>query len=589
MFPRPGNKLRVVVALLALATNAGCIMSVDVLALAEKAKKNQKEAATGRPSDLEAWEPMELQLPTRKEATVTTFRVRIYADGEYRLANVRWQERIPRLVNDASAQLEESFGVKLAIESIRPWKRQGAKDSTVQLLHALEEADRGDDVDWVIGFVSPLGLLTTSIHEIGMASLPGKHFVLRGIDDREEVTALAKHFGDIDEQKRDEFLGRRRHHKELVVFLHEWLHNVGGLHHSDREDLLHPSYTHKQSTIGRDNAEVVRLALKARVAARSAGGSPDYSEVRAYVASAPGADWYAADREQLLATLPAQRAAPAPEKPPTPPPAALSTASLSPPPPPPTGGPGPSLPLPGLMTTSPPAGLASLRTAVDGERWEEAIAGCLGATPSGGATAAWAGHLAELCARSGMIGVAEQRLGLGGLNSVQEAPVRQVIVAARQRYGVPPGSKSLAPEDEAARARAWFAVHAALDAKELDKAEAALRPALKRNADDPGLVALSCEAAVRRSWSGEQLRAPCERAVTLWSEMPRALFWSALAQANTGNRKLAITRLQKAKGLEPTFDGPWKVLLDIYRFEARRDELANLRAEYQSRFGKPLK
>jgi hypothetical protein len=95
--------------------------------------------------------------------------------------------------------------------------------------------------------------------------------------------------------------------------------------------------------------------------------------------------------------------------------------------------------------------------------------------------------------------------------------------------------------------------------------------------------------AVRRSWSGEQLRVPCERAVTSWSEMPRALFWSAMAQANTGNRKLAISRLQKAKALEPTFDGPWKVLLDIYRFEGKRNELADLRAEYQARFGKPLK
>jgi hypothetical protein len=48
-------------------------LSVDVLALSEKAKKSQKEAATGRPADLEAWEPAELRLPVRKEATVTAF------------------------------------------------------------------------------------------------------------------------------------------------------------------------------------------------------------------------------------------------------------------------------------------------------------------------------------------------------------------------------------------------------------------------------------------------------------------------------------------------------------------------------------
>jgi hypothetical protein len=579
-------------ALLALASNAGCILSLDLLGLAEKAKKSQKEAATGRPADLEAWEPAELQLPERKEATVTAFRVRVYADEQYRLANVRWQEHIKALVSDASGQLEGSFGAKLAIESIRPWKRQGAKDSTLQLLHELEEADQGDEVDWVIGFVSPLGLLTTSIHEIGMASLPGKHFVLRGIDDREEAASLAKHFGDLDEQKRDEFLVRRRRHKELVVFLHEWLHNLAALHHSDREDLLHPAYAHQQCTVGRDNAEVVRLALKARIAARSAGGPPDYGEVRDYVASAAGDAWYAADREQLLATLPAQRRPPAAPERPRAVAASLSPAvSLSPAPPPATAAPGPWVPLPGLLATSLPPGLVPLRAAVDGERWEEAITGCLEAAPpaQGLAGQSWAGHLAELCARSGMIGIAEQRLSAGGLTSVQEANVRQVLVAARRRYGVPPGRPGLAPEAEAARARIWFALHASLEAKELDRAEGLLKPALKRYPDDPGLAALSCETAVRRSWSGDQLRVPCERAVTLWNEMPRALFWSALAQANTGNRRLAITRLVQSKALEPSFDGPWKVLSDIYRFEGKRTELADLRAEYQARFGQPLK
>src|SRR6185436_11676720 len=131
--PRGRGKVSLAVALLVLAAHAGCIMSVDVLALTEKAKKAQKEAATGRPVDLEAWEPAELQLPVRRDATVTPFRVRVYADEEYRLANLRWQERIGHLLSDASAQLEGSFGAKLSIESVHPWKRQGAKNSTQQL------------------------------------------------------------------------------------------------------------------------------------------------------------------------------------------------------------------------------------------------------------------------------------------------------------------------------------------------------------------------------------------------------------------------------------------------------------------------
>jgi hypothetical protein len=63
--------------------------------------------------------------------------------------------------------------------------------------------------------------------------------------------------------------------------------------------------------------------------------------------------------------------------------------------------------------------------------------------------------------------------------------------------------------------------------------------------------------------------------------MPRALFWSALARANGGDRKLAISRLSKAKDLDAAFDGSWKVLADIYRFQGKRAELAALRSEYQ--------
>jgi tetratricopeptide (TPR) repeat protein len=542
----------------AMLCSSGCILSLDLLGLAEEAKKKKKEAATGRPTELEAWEPAQLEHPRRTASGTTKFRVRVYADEEYRLGNRRWQERIRALVATASDYTEEGFGAELVIESMRPWNHRGAKDSTVQLLQALQAEDAAGDVDWVIGFGAPLGFLTSSIHQIGMANLLGKHFVMRGIDDREEVASLKKNFSSLSQADRDAFLLRRRQHKELVIFLHEWLHNLGAIHHADREVLLHPSYAHQQHTLDDENAALVARALQARIAASRAGTAPDYSAVRAYLADARPANWYTSEREQLLASLPQTAAAATP---------AASSAV------PALARPGPSL--------------AALRGAVEGGRWDEAIAGCLAAPgePGGGA------QLAELCARAGMVHVAERRLA----GAPDPAAARKTIASARQRFGIPPDQAASAARAEAAeaaeaaRARLWFAARAALDADEVEKAHAALEPALRRYPDDCGLLALGCETAVRRSGSGKDQDGFCERAVKAWSDMPRALFWSGLAQANSDHRDVAITRLQRARELDPDFDGPWKVLADIYRSEGRRADLSALRVQYRERFGKPLR
>jgi hypothetical protein len=544
---------------------AGCIMSVDLLQLAEQAKKKQREAATGRPADLEAWEPAALATPKGSSSRKTDFRVRVYADEEYRLGNLRWQEHIKALVAAASDYTDEGFGARLTIESIRPWKRNGAKDSTGQLLAALRANDEGSEVDWVIGFGSPLGFLTSSIHEIGMAQMLSKHFVMRGIDDHEDAAALAKNFSKLSDEDRAAFLARRREHKELVVFLHEWLHTLGAIHHVDREMLLHPSYAHQQRSVDDDNAGLVELALEARIQARNKGTVPDYSGVRAYLADVQPATWYGAEREQLLASLPPPTT-PAPAASKVPARAVVAT----------TATPAPLT----LASASPPAAPVPLRAAVEQGHWDEAIASCLASATSAGAL-----ETAELCARAGMIHLAERRVGDGA----GSASARLTIAAARQRFGVPPGDRAVTPQDEAARARVWFTVRAALDARELNQARTALEPALRRFADDCGLLTLRCETDVRRSQSGKDADGSCERALALWNDMPRALFWSGLAQANRGDRAGAIVRLQRARTLEPEFDGPWKVLADLYTFEGRRKELGTLRSDYQARFGKPLR
>jgi tetratricopeptide (TPR) repeat protein len=539
-------------SLLLFLTATSCIGLIDVTRLSETIKKNEKEKATGRPVALEAYEPAELETRPRTKGPPIVFHVRAYADEEYRAANMRWQERIKLLVTSASEYLEDAVGARLEVESVQRWEHRSAKDSTEHLLRELQARDAGKDVDFVVGFVSPLGFVTTVIHEIGMANAPGRHFVLRGIDDTQEAAALAKYFKDVDATQRADFLARRRHHKELVVFVHEWLHNLGAIHHADREALMHPSYAHQQRTLDGENAEVVALSLQAVVAARTSGAAPDYGKMRAYVARTRSASWYTGDREQLLAVLPA----PVPGATPAAPELASSTPNF--------------------------AGLEGLRGAVEEARWEAAIAGCLSA-PARSSGPQWSAQLAELCARAGMVALAEHRLKDA---AGKEGDARKAIDKARHQFGLAPRA-ALTPDQEAARARAWFTARAALDAKHPEDARAALKPVLHAP-DDAGLLALSCEAAVNYGTTGKD-DGSCERAIAAWDEMPAALFWSALARANAGDRDVAVTRLVRAKTLDPAFEGSWKVLADLYRLDGKRAELKALRAEYQTHFGQPLR
>jgi hypothetical protein len=186
--------------------------------------------------------------------------------------------------------------------------------------------------------------------------------------------------------------------------------------------------------------------LKARIAA-GAQAATGLREVREYVAAAAGDAWYAADREQLLATLrrngARRQSAPARRWRPRcrPPPRCLRPRPLRPPARDPRCRCRPADDQP----ASGPRRAARRRRRRAVGRGHHRLPRC-GPRAPGCRRPVLGRSPRELCARSGMIGVAEQRLSGGGLTSAQEANVRQVVVAARRRYGLPPGRPATAPE-----------------------------------------------------------------------------------------------------------------------------------------------
>ena len=84
--------------------------------------------------------------------------------------------------------------------------------------------------------MTPLHGVATSVHSIGWADYLSRHFVLRGMDDEQEFRAFEREFKLISARgARSGSTRDRKAHKEVVVFLHEWGHTLGLIHHEDRK------------------------------------------------------------------------------------------------------------------------------------------------------------------------------------------------------------------------------------------------------------------------------------------------------------------------------------------------------------------
>ena len=258
----------------------------------------QREAARGL-------EPVALEPPvpaTPRRSAAIAVKIRFYADGDYRAGLFRWADRAKAQLSQLNQFIEPAFGVRLEAESFRRWHREGGNGDVFKLLEELEKMDAGQGVDWVVAYVTPLPLVTSSIHQIGAARVMGRHFVLRGMASAEESQALGKAFDQLDPAEREQLYSRRKWHKECAIFLHEWLHTLGAIHSTDQQQITHPSYTNRMKTLAPIDAELAAEALQARIEARH-GGAPNYAGLRAALARVSNPSWVTKERDELLAGL----------------------------------------------------------------------------------------------------------------------------------------------------------------------------------------------------------------------------------------------------------------------------------------------
>src|SRR4051812_18070309 len=175
------------------------------------------------------YEPAPLSIPARGNGGATTpLRIRFYADADFRSGGgLKWQERLRVQLAELNAVVGPAFGVRFEAEGFRRWPRSGPSGALAPMLIELERLDPGQDVDWVVGLVSPLPLVSMSFHDLGWAAVPGRHFVLRGMSSIAELDDFNRAFQSLERSTREGLYVRRKNHKETVVFLHEWAHTLG--------------------------------------------------------------------------------------------------------------------------------------------------------------------------------------------------------------------------------------------------------------------------------------------------------------------------------------------------------------------------
>ena len=210
-------------------------------------------------------EPAPLVARCRAEAAPPrVMRVRFYADGEYREQGTHWQDRARGQLAELNQLLLPAFGVRLEADGFRRWDRGVGPGKVAGLLEQLAVLDPGQDVDWVVGLVAPLPVVSQVFHDLGGARSPGRHLVVRGIASLAELEELKRAFPTLSGADRDKLYNRRKSHKERAIFLHQWVHTLGIGDIQSPAGILSAGYSNRTSLFEEPQCRSIQTALAKR-------------------------------------------------------------------------------------------------------------------------------------------------------------------------------------------------------------------------------------------------------------------------------------------------------------------------------------
>jgi predicted Zn-dependent protease len=219
------------------------MVALSLAALGCSTAKSRKEVERDYARDLTPTGLLAESSTMTKTLAPRALKIRLWADQEHRRSTVGWQIRAYHQIEAASQVLEEQLHARLEVIEARDWDHDSHLGTLNADLLALEAQDPGQDVDLVIGLVTALPVVTTSMHELGMARLSGRHLVLRAMDDLAEAQALAEALHTLGPEERERVYRLRLRHKEQALLLHELGHIFGAQHSESEASLMHPNYS----------------------------------------------------------------------------------------------------------------------------------------------------------------------------------------------------------------------------------------------------------------------------------------------------------------------------------------------------------
>ncbi|HET9623032.1 MAG TPA: tetratricopeptide repeat protein [Kofleriaceae bacterium] len=567
--------------------------------------------------------PATLEVAKPRPGDPRTAKVRIYADPGVR-AIARWREDITDEVDYASQLLTPMLGVRLQVEGVKDWARTG---DPRQSMAELVAADKGDDVTWVIGVVSPADVSSTAMSELGDAQPLGHHVIVRAWADKPETDALAGRLPDLKTGDRAEVLAAHHRHKQTVVLLHMLAVTLGAIDEGDPAWIQHALYSPKQSSFANRTRELLQLAIDSRLS-----GDTDTVTAKKVADSIESADWggwVPASHDEVLRQL--RRVTDAAHKSQTfgDVPAAVADelariTSLA------KQGqidaakteldnvlaayPGNAamhelkcelmLGKPGVTDKATRAACAHVselapgdptvhlavaealiqRNDLAGARGELVQAEAKIANLPGGGADAWR-KLIGLYAGIGALTWTEDAVAKAGL---RDDPAATGAAAIRARYGIPRGARFVKPEQEAALVAAIRDVLDKVYGNKLGEAERALAGAERKWPGAPGLTAARCDLAFRTGQI-EAARATCARALAADPDDSWALYLEGvLLLRDPGSTPAGIEKLKKAIAVDPDLGQAWRTLGKAYARGHDQAALDQLNAAYSAKFGQPL-
>jgi predicted Zn-dependent protease len=569
--------------------------------------------------------PATLEAARPRTGDARTVHVRVWVDAAVR-ATPHWKEDIADQIDYASQLLQPLVGAKLQVDKIDEWNRSGAPGAALDELVALDDAK---NAAFVIGYVAPPDTATKAMTELVQARVLDRRVVVRGWPEPQEVAALAGRIPDVKDAQRAEVVAAHRRHKMTVALLHALAASCAAIDEADPTWIQHPLYSPKQSTFSDRDRELIQIGFDGVL-----GESPTPTiahDLLAAIEKSEWGGWIPTSHDEVVAALrnivdqakKGKTAADVPaaafeqyERASTLAKRGENEQAL--------------VELDNLLTAYPgnaamhqlkceimigKPGLADAKTKAACARAVEVAPGDPAPHFLVGEALARAGDVAK--ARAELV-LAEQKIanlkdgveaawkklvalyaGMGALTWTEQAaaagkldndPLLADIARTRARYGVPRGGKVVAPDKEPELVAAVRGAIALVDANKFGEAAKVLAAAERKFSGAPGLVTARCDLALRQN-QVPAARAACARALAKQPDESFALYLSAIiALRDTGaaGTKSGIDQLKRAIAADPDLGQAWRALAKAYARAKDDAALADLRAQYQAKFGQPL-